>query len=88
MTKVSSSNLKAKMGKYIRAVRSGKRVVVTDRDVPVALLIPFTDESSESAPFVYRAHDITAGPLGDVEVKAIEYHGTDTTALLIADRQR
>jgi prevent-host-death family protein len=46
MTKISSSHLKANLGRYLRHVRAGKELVVTDRDVPVARLVPITCQGS------------------------------------------
>jgi prevent-host-death family protein len=86
--RTSSSRLKAKLGQYLRAVRAGKEVVVTDRDRPVARLVPFTPAAPEGRPAAVQPRDPAAPPLGDVEVKAIRYRGRSTTALLEDDRRR
>ena len=87
MSKVSATELKAKLGTYMRAVRAGKEVIVTDRALPVARLIPFVAEREEVLP-VYQDRDPSAPPLGELEVQGIEYSGTDTTVELVADRNR
>ena len=84
---VSVSKLKAKLGQYMRAVRTGKEVVVTDRDVPVARLIPFEPPAAPAGVVIERPRDPSAPPLGAIRVRAIEYRGTDTTKLLAADRR-
>jgi prevent-host-death family protein len=87
--RTSSTRLKAKMGQYMRAVRAGKEVVVTDRDQPVARLLPYRQgpDSSETLEVV-QPREPTAPPLGQVEVQAIRYRGSSTTALLATDRGR
>ncbi len=88
MIKVSASQLKAKMGRYMRAVRDGKQVVVTDRDRPVARLVPFEPAERVAALQASQPRDPAAPPLGEVVVRAISFRGTDTTALLQEDRAR
>ncbi len=87
MSKVTATELKARLGTYMRAVRAGKQIVVTDRAQPVAKLVPFVVEQEERLP-VYQNRDPAAPPLGEVTVNTVECKGTDTTALLMADRQR
>ena len=41
MTTVKIADLKAKLSSYLRRVRKGEQVIVTDRDTPVARLIPY-----------------------------------------------
>ncbi|TMA21740.1 MAG: type II toxin-antitoxin system prevent-host-death family antitoxin [Deltaproteobacteria bacterium] len=88
--RISSSRLKARMGHYIRAVRSGKEVVVTDRDEPVARLVPYREPPGVSAgePVLERPRDRAAPALGHVQVRPIRYSGKSTTALLREDRRR
>ena len=88
--RTSSSHLKAKLGQYMRAVRAGKEVVVTDRDQPVARLLPYREgtASPPEAPEVAMPRDPAAPPLGRVEVRAIRYRGRSTTSLLAEDRGR
>lgn len=88
MMKVSSSHLKARLGRYLRHVRAGKELVVTDRDVPVARLVPIAASGYEDALPVWQLRDPAAPRLGDVEVRAIPYRGTDSTTLLREERGR
>jgi prevent-host-death family protein len=39
--KVNISTLKGNLSKYLRAARAGKTVVVTDRNEPIAKIVPF-----------------------------------------------
>jgi prevent-host-death family protein len=88
--RTSSSHLKAKLGQYMRAVRAGKEVVVTDRDQPVARLVPYLERQRGRAeePEVSQPRDPAAPPLGQVEVVPIRYRGRSTTSLLAEDRGR
>jgi len=88
--RTSSSRLKAKLGQYMRAVRSGKEVVVTDRDEPVARLVPYRAgvAGTPDEPLLERARDPAAPSLGDVKVRPIRYRGKSSTSLLVQDRRR
>ena len=87
--RTSSSRLKAKMGQYMRAVRAGKEVVITDRDRPVARLLPYDEHAPTGVELVIaRPRDPGAAPLGEVEIRPIAYGGRSTTDLLLEDRAR
>lgn len=47
MEKVSVSKLKDQLSAYLRKVRAGQTVVVTDRNQPVAQLVPISRRESE-----------------------------------------
>lgn len=47
MATVGIRELKDRLADFIRRVRRGERVIITDRDVPVAMLIP-AGESTEA----------------------------------------
>ena len=44
MTTVASRELKNRLGKYLKMVRQGRPVQVTDRGEPVALILPAISE--------------------------------------------
>ena len=44
MTTVGSRELKTHLGRYLRLVRDGAKIVVTDRGRPVAELVPISPE--------------------------------------------
>ena len=46
MTEVGVSTLKDQLSEYLRRVREGERIVITDRGNPVAMLSP-VEESTE-----------------------------------------
>src|SRR5450755_964819 len=73
--KTNTSQFKAKLGAYMRAVREGKEVIITDRDRPVARLIPF-----EPARGLQMIHPLAGTPpFGKIKLKGIPYCGTDST---------
>jgi prevent-host-death family protein len=89
MIKVSSSGLKAKLGKYMRAVRAGQEVLVTDREQPVARLVPVRSKEPSRSIQASAHRALDAPPLGQVSVRGIRHHrGIDTTSLLQEDRRR
>jgi len=47
MITVGIRDLKENLSRYLRSVRSGERVVVTDRNKEVAILIPYAAETDE-----------------------------------------
>lgn len=89
MTKVSSTVLKTQLGKFMLAVREGKEIVVTDRGLPVARLIPYrAEEAPRSAVVASEPRSPDAQPLGKVDVNPIQYNGPSSTSLLKEDRER
>ena len=49
MKTAAVAKLKAELSKYLRLVRAGEEILVTDRDVPVARLVPVADLGSDMA---------------------------------------
>lgn len=86
--RTSASHLKAKLGQYMKSVREGKDVVVTDRGQPVARLVPYRQPSAGDELRASHPRDPSAPALGRLEVRAIRYKGKDTTTLLGEDRRR
>ncbi|MGB8930288.1 MAG: type II toxin-antitoxin system prevent-host-death family antitoxin [Anaeromyxobacteraceae bacterium] len=88
--RASSSRLKARLGQYMRAVRAGAEIVVTDRDLPVARLVPYVVRDGEPMDPVPVAipRETGAPEAGRVVVRPIEYRGRSTTRLLEEDRKR
>jgi len=92
MMRVSSTRLKTKLGSYLKALREGAEFLVTDRDRPVARLIPYDESSSgegERAVMIAQPRSPSASPLGQVRVRPIRRRNdVDTTAILLEDRER
>ncbi len=88
MSKTSASQFKTKMGRYMKAVRAGEEVVITDRGEPVARLVPIKPALEGSAPVSSHPRHPTAPPLGSLKVRAIRKSGVDTLAILREERDR
>jgi prevent-host-death family protein len=89
MTKATASQLKTKLGRYMRAVKSGQEIIVTDRGQPVARLIPFDAKAATQDDLVITAgREPGAAPLGELVVRPISYRGRSTLDLLREDRNR
>jgi prevent-host-death family protein len=87
-TQATISRFKARLSAYLRLVRKGQEVIVTNRDEPVARLVPYDTREKDLDRSFLLPKDPTAPPLGKVKVKGIPYRGTDAVADLIADRRR
>ena len=88
MSKVKSTELKVHLGKHLRDVRAGREIIVTDRDVPVARLVPYTTSPRQAPSHLAEPSVNGAPPLGRVVIKGVEVKGLDSTAMLRDDRDR
>jgi prevent-host-death family protein len=87
MVFVPATDLKHHLGRHLRRVRAGAEIVVTDRDEPVARLVPFHATSSRAIEIaVPSAPDSPA--LGDIEVRGLVLPAFDSVAALRSDRDR
>ncbi|MGQ0504241.1 MAG: type II toxin-antitoxin system Phd/YefM family antitoxin [Myxococcaceae bacterium] len=85
MIKVSASNLKAKMGQYMKAVRAGKEVTITDREEPVARIVPYRRQEEEAS-LEAIGRDPTAPALGKLKIRGTSRKRLDTLSVLLKDR--
>ena len=87
--RTSATQLKAKLGAFMREVRAGRTVVITDRSCPVARLCPLADAQPQPSVLpLARRRRVPAVPLGKVRVRSIDYAGPSTTEMLADDRRR
>ncbi len=82
--KASVSELKAKIGRYMKAVRNGQEVVVTDRDEPVAKLVPLR-AGAGSGVVVIAARSTSSAPFGARPIQK-RRRGFDIVAMLRDER--
>jgi prevent-host-death family protein len=89
METTTASRFKAKLGHYMRMVRGGEEVVVTDRDRPIARFVPFEERSGGPVIQFAQRRLPDAPPLGQIQVRAVRgAESVDTTALVRGDRDR
>ncbi len=72
------SSLKAHLSENLKRVAGGETVVVTDRRVPVARIVPYEVDDLVEAP--------AAGPFRPVRPNLVTYPEVDSLALLVAER--
>jgi prevent-host-death family protein len=94
MVKVGSREFKNRLGRYLRAVRQGKTLIVTDRGKPVAKVSPPDDASSSALTLdeVFERAEaqglIRRGRKPLRKFKAVPSTGKPASEMIIEDRQR
>ncbi len=83
MIKVKVGELKAKLSAYLRRVRQGESVVVMNRDIPVARIVPETDRPNALAVREPRGKHLRPR---DVPLPRLPKISTDVVKLLLDDR--
>jgi prevent-host-death family protein len=83
MTRVNVSTLKARLSRYLRAVRRGEEIVVTDRNLPIARVVPFREE----VPFKLETHAPKKRPEELRTLRFTRARGIDTLAVLLEERR-
>ncbi len=79
--RATTSQLKARLAHYLRAVRRGDEVTVMSRDVAIAKVVALSAEPPiDTSP--------KEKPLGSLTVRGIKPRDTDTLAMLLEDRKR
>lgn len=77
---VPIAELKAKLSMYLKLVKSGKELIVTDHNAPVAKLIAFQDSSLIIHEAKFKLHHI-------IKFASLPATGkTDSLALLLEER--
>jgi len=92
MQKVGSRELKNRLGRYLRAVRAGRTLIITDRGKPVATLAP-PDEASLETNLQARLKELEAQglirlgkhPLG--KFRPVKIKGKPISQTIIEDRR-
>ena len=78
MTTVKVAQFKSHLSSYLKRVRHGEQVIVTDRETPIARVIPFTPMqeklqtvAAKKSPKIIRKIDIPPAPKGTDSLKAL-----------------
>jgi prevent-host-death family protein len=93
MQKVGSREFKNRMGRYLREVRRGRSLVITDRGKPVAKIVPPDETETEQPSLTERLNQLEAlglirlakRPLG--KFRAIPSRGKSASQMIIEDRR-
>jgi prevent-host-death family protein len=88
MTKATTSHFKAHLSQFLKAAHAGEEVLVTDRDRPVARLVPLESAAKKPNELVIVRPLKGAPRLGALKIIGIALRGTDTTRDLREDRDR
>jgi len=93
MRKIGSREFKNRMGRYLRAVRKGQRLVITDRGEPVAEVIPAVKTDSSTSIIEERLKELDAQGLIHLakrplsKLRPIKSRGKPASQIIIEDRR-
>ena len=83
---VGVRELKARLGKYLRTVRAGKTLVVTDRGEPIAELRPLQDDLEQKLAKL-RAAGLVGGGSGRLKpFEPVQVPGVSLADAVLEDR--
>lgn len=94
MRSVNVAELKNKLSKYLTFARGGEEVVIRDRNLPVAKLVPFSAESAEDQDLVLVAAGKLRLPKVRLDVKELlkirtgGVPGNKAIQAVLADREQ
>jgi len=80
MKKVGIAELKARLSEHLRSVRTGRTLIVLDRETPVARIVPYAAEPVDVRRASRRLRDLAPAPPPSTP--------TDSLAVLLDDRRR
>ncbi len=84
MKSVNIATFKAQLSKYLRAVKRGEEITVTDRNLPVAKVVPLQPATPFKLPL--RKAPRPAAELGRLRFPPVRGRPTDTLAFLLEER--
>jgi len=93
MQKVGSREFKNRMGRYLREVRGGRSLVITDRGKPVAKVVPPDEAKTEQSGLAERLKELEAQGLIRLakrplsKFRAIPSRGKSASQMIIEDRR-
>ncbi|MFI5094874.1 MAG: hypothetical protein WCE50_09985 [Candidatus Acidiferrum sp.] len=93
MRSVNVAKLKDQLSKYLTFAKSGEEVVIRDRNLPVAKLVPFTAEGADEQELSLVAAGKLRLPIERLDIKALlkiptgTVEGNKAVDALLADRE-
>lgn len=86
MISVKIAEFRNRLSTYLKKVRQGAEVVITDRDTPIGRLVPY-EKDSEEEPFELIEPPNGWGDLAKMKFTPTKYEG-DIVDLLLEDRKK
>lgn len=86
MISVKIAEFRNQLSKYLKKVRQGAEVVITDRDTPIGRLVPY-EKQGEEEPFELIEPPNGWGSLAKMKFSPTKYGG-DIVDLLLEDRRK
>jgi len=93
MRTVNVAKLKDQLSKYLTYAKSGEEVVIRDRNLPVAKLVPFSAEGADEQELALVAAGKLRLPLEQLDIRALlkiptgTVEGNKAVEALLADRE-
>jgi len=93
MRSVNIAKLKDQLSKYLTFAKSGEEVVIRDRNLPVAKLVPFTADGADEQELSLVAAGKLRLPVERLDIKALlkiptgTVEGNKGVEALLADRE-
>jgi antitoxin (DNA-binding transcriptional repressor) of toxin-antitoxin stability system len=93
MRTINVAKLKDQLSKYLTYAKSGEEVVIRDRDLPIAKLIPFFAETTDEQELALVATGKLRMPIEHLDIKALlkiptgTVKGNKAIEALLADRE-
>lgn len=93
MRSVNVAELKNQLSKYLTFVKSGEEVVIRDRNLPVAKLVPFSAEGTDDQDLILAAAGKLRLPKARLDVRALlkiptgSVTGNKAIEAVVADRE-
>ena len=93
MRTVNVAKLKDQLSKYLTYAKSGEEIVIRDRNLPVAKLVPFSTENADEQELALVAAGKLRLPLEQLDIKALlkiptgTVKGNKAVEALLADRE-
>ena len=93
MRSVNVAEVKNRLSKYLRFAKGGEEVVIRDRNLPVAKLVPFSAEGADDRELALVAAGILRLPSARLDVKELlkiptgRVSGNKAIRAVLADRE-
>lgn len=93
MRSVNVAKLKDQLSKYLTFAKSGEEVVIRERSLPIAKLVPFSTENADEQELTLVAAGKLRMPVEQLDIKALlkiptgTVKGNKAVEALLADRE-